>query len=194
MVLIPAGSFVMGRQSASGDADELPVHPVFVSAFYLDQFEVTKTLWDTVKTYADANSYTFSNAGMGVAGNHPVHTVNWFDVVKWCNARSEQAGLTPPEVTPQVVAGMMARDWPGNARALMSAAMRFAMGLSDEVIADASLGLSEQMAQVEQSLLEAALRRAEGHASAAAQALKLPRKTFYDKLARYGLKAEDFRP
>lgn len=107
---------------------------------------------------------------------------------------AEQAGLTPPEVTPQVVAGMMARDWPGNARALMSAAMRFAMGLSDEVIADASLGLSEQMAQVEQSLLEAALRRAEGHASAAAQALKLPRKTFYDKLARYGLKAEDFRP
>jgi len=46
---------------------------------------------------------------------------------------------------------------------------------------------------VEQSLLRAALRRAEGQASAAAQALKLPRKTFYDKLARYGIRPEDFR-
>jgi formylglycine-generating enzyme required for sulfatase activity len=26
---------------------------------------------------------------------HPVQTVNWYDCVKWCNARSEQAGLTP---------------------------------------------------------------------------------------------------
>ena len=38
-----------------------------------------------------------------------------------------------------------------------------------------------------------ALRRADGQASAAAKALKLPRKTFYDKLARYGIRPEDFR-
>ena len=43
------------------------------------------------------------------------------------------------------------------------------------------------------SLLAAALRRHEGHASAAALSLKLPRKTFYDKLARYGLRPDDFR-
>ena len=24
-----------------------------------------------------------------------MHTVNWYDCVKWCNARSEQEGLTP---------------------------------------------------------------------------------------------------
>ncbi|HCT34049.1 MAG TPA: sigma-54-dependent Fis family transcriptional regulator, partial [Sulfitobacter sp.] len=75
----------------------------------------------------------------------------------------------------------------------MSEAMRFVMGVSDEVTPDATLGLADQMAQVEQSLLRAALRRAEGQASAAAQALKLPRKTFYDKLARYGIRPEDFR-
>ena len=106
---------------------------------------------------------------------------------------AEQAGLTPPEVTPEVIAGLMAQDWPGNARALMSAAMRFAMGLAEDVRPDAGLGLVEQMAQVEQSLLEAALRRAGGQASAAAEALKLPRKTFYDKLARYGIRPEAFR-
>ena len=107
---------------------------------------------------------------------------------------SEQAGLSAPEITPQVVAGLMARDWPGNARALMSEAMRFALGLSDDAGPDADLGLAEQMAQVEQSLLEQALRRADGRAVAAAEALKLPRKTFYDKLARYGIRAEDYRP
>ncbi|WP_420567447.1 sigma-54-dependent transcriptional regulator [Thalassovita sp.] len=108
---------------------------------------------------------------------------------------SEQAGLTPPEITPDVLAGLMAQDWPGNARALMSAAMRFALGLGGPETEDASeeLGLAEQMARVEQSLLIAALRRAQGRASEAAKALKLPRKTFYDKLARYGLRPESYR-
>ncbi|WP_300029585.1 sigma-54 dependent transcriptional regulator [uncultured Roseobacter sp.] len=106
----------------------------------------------------------------------------------------EQAGLDAPDITPQVVAGLMARDWPGNARALMSEAMRFALGLGEDDKPDAALGLAEQMAQVEQSLLEQALRRTGGQASRAAQALKLPRKTFYDKLARYGIRPEDYRP
>ncbi|MCW9044241.1 MAG: sigma-54 dependent transcriptional regulator [Pseudopelagicola sp.] len=108
---------------------------------------------------------------------------------------AEQAGLTAPEITPDLVADLMARDWPGNARALMGVAMRFVLGLqeSDEARDHGGLGLAEQMAQVERSLLTEALRRAGGRASAAAQALKLPRKTFYDKLAKHGLKPEEFR-
>lgn len=112
---------------------------------------------------------------------------------RYVDQAAEQAGLMAPEVTPQVIAGLMARDWPGNARALMSAAMRFVMGVVDDAGADAQLGLAEQMAQVEQSLLRAALRRAGGQASTAAEALKLPRKTFYDKLTRYGIRPEDYR-
>lgn len=109
---------------------------------------------------------------------------------------SEQAGLRPPDITPEVIAGLMTQDWPGNARGLMSDAMRFALGLKDDV-GDAAgigeIGLTERMAQVEQSLLEAALRRSGGQASEAAKALKLPRKTFYDKLTRYGIRPEVFR-
>ena len=90
MVLIPAGPFAMGQPLIA-----TPVHTVTVSAFYLDQFEVTKALWDDVKIYADANVYTFSNAGSGQGAFHPVHTVNWYDCVKRCNARSEKEGLTP---------------------------------------------------------------------------------------------------
>ena len=106
---------------------------------------------------------------------------------------SEQAGLIAPDITPDVVAGLMAQDWPGNARGLMSDAMRFALGLQEDVGDAGEVGLTERMAQVEHSLLEAALRRSGGQASDAAKNLKLPRKTFYDKLARYGIRPEDFR-
>lgn len=112
---------------------------------------------------------------------------------RYVSQAAEQAGQAAPDITPEMTARLMARDWPGNARALMSVAMRFVMGLPDEMAADGSLGLAEQMSRIEQGLLEAALRRASGQASAAATALKLPRKTFYDKLARYGIRAEDFR-
>ncbi len=106
---------------------------------------------------------------------------------------AEQAGIDPPEVTPEHVAALMARDWPGNARSLMSAAMRFVLGMPDEAVPSGELGLAEQLARVERSLLVAALGRQKGRASEAAKALKLPRKTFYDKLAKYGIRPEDYR-
>mgnify|MGYP002628274410 CR=1 FL=1 len=104
----------------------------------------------------------------------------------------EQAALPQPEIPADLTARLMAQDWPGNARALMNTAMRFAMGLS-EVETGSDLGLTEQMAQVERSLLVDALRRHNGNATETARALKLPRKTFYDKLARHDLRADEYR-
>ncbi|MGY3436682.1 MULTISPECIES: sigma-54-dependent transcriptional regulator [unclassified Marinovum] len=106
---------------------------------------------------------------------------------------AEQAGIAVPETSPDHAAALMAQSWPGNARSLMSAAMRFVLGMPEEVARSAEMGLAEQMAQVERSLLIAALSRQNGRASEAAKQLKLPRKTFYDKLARYGIKPEDYR-
>jgi sulfatase modifying factor 1 len=99
MAFIPAGSFIMGDTFNEGEADELPTHTVTVSAFYMDKYEVTKALWDDVYQWATNHGYSFDNAGLGKAANHPVHTVRWFDVVKWCNARSEKAGKTPAYYT-----------------------------------------------------------------------------------------------
>lgn len=104
----------------------------------------------------------------------------------------EQSSLPMPEITPALTARLMAQDWPGNARALMSEAMRFALGL-DAVEPEASMGLTERMARVERSLLVEALVRTRGHATEAAAALQLPRKTFYDKLARHRIRPEDYR-
>lgn len=104
----------------------------------------------------------------------------------------EQAALPMPEITPEVIARLMAQEWPGNARALMNAAMRFAMGFSEVEEAD-DLGLAEQLARVERSLLTEALRKHKGNASEVARVLKLPRKTLYDKLTRHGIRAEVYR-
>ncbi|MGV6848147.1 MAG: sigma-54-dependent transcriptional regulator [Marinibacterium sp.] len=112
---------------------------------------------------------------------------------KYVAQASEQAGLAEPDVTADHLAGLLAQDWPGNARSLMSEAMRFVIGMSEEPQGTTELGLAEQMARVEKSLLETALDRQGGRAALAAKALKLPRKTFYDKLAKYGIKPEDYR-
>jgi two-component system C4-dicarboxylate transport response regulator DctD len=104
----------------------------------------------------------------------------------------EQANIPEPEISPDLTARLMAQDWPGNARSLMNAAMRFVLGVGEGASVE-TLGLAEQMAQVERTLLIAALERAQGRATQAAEALKLPRKTFYDRLARHGLKPEDYR-
>ncbi len=92
MVLIPAGGFQMGDTFSEGDSGELPVHTVYVSAFYMDRTEVTKAQWDEVYQWAIGHGYSFDRAGSGKAANHPIQSINWYDAVKWCNARSEREG------------------------------------------------------------------------------------------------------
>ncbi|HAO77489.1 MAG TPA: hypothetical protein DCQ92_00670 [Verrucomicrobia subdivision 3 bacterium] len=103
MALIPAGSFTMGDNFGDGAAGgwpyEVPLHTVYVSAFYMDKTEVTKALWDSVYAWAITHGYSFTSAGSGKAANHPVQTITWYDMVKWCNARSEQAGKVPAYYT-----------------------------------------------------------------------------------------------
>jgi formylglycine-generating enzyme required for sulfatase activity len=97
MALIPAGTFKMGNcmDPSEGSSVELPLHTVYVSAFYMDEYLVTKSLWDAVYLWAIAHGYTFTFNASGQAANHPVQTINWYDCVKWCNARSEMEGRVP---------------------------------------------------------------------------------------------------
>jgi len=94
--LIPAGSFEMGDQSSPlvGYSNELPVHSVSVSAFYMAKYEVTKELWDEVRAWGLTHGYTDLSAGKGKAATHPVQTITWYDMVKWCNARTEYDNAT----------------------------------------------------------------------------------------------------
>ena len=95
MALIPAGSYIMGDTFGEGNSDELPLHTNYVSAFYMDTNLVTYTFWTNVYQWATNHGFSFDYAGRSKAANHPVGDVCWYDVVKWCNARSEMEGLTP---------------------------------------------------------------------------------------------------
>lgn len=99
MVYIPGGSFRMGNTfgGSEGYANELPVHSVYVSPFYLDKYEVTKALWDEVASWATANGYYWALPfhASGTSSNHPAQTVWHTQAALWCNARSQREGLTP---------------------------------------------------------------------------------------------------
>lgn len=112
MVLIPGGYFNMG--SVSGKDDEKPVHRVYVSDFYIDQYEVTveqyKIFVDATgyKTDAekDGGSYLLADSGWAkkngvnwrhdedgnvrAQNNFPVVHISWNDAVayaKWAGKR-----------------------------------------------------------------------------------------------------------
>ena len=104
MVLIPSGTFSMGDAVGDGTGDA-PLHTVFLSGFYADQREVSKAEWDEVRTWGLTNGYADLPVGSwwihdsSKGTNHPVQNVRWYDVVKWCNAKSEMEGRTPAYYT-----------------------------------------------------------------------------------------------
>ena len=114
MVLIPAGTFMMG--SEDGDSDEKPAHEVYVKAFYLDQYEVTVAKFEafvnatSYKTEAEKEGWSYAWTGTtwekknGVTWkhdaegkligsalkNHPVIHVSWNDAkayAQWAKKR-----------------------------------------------------------------------------------------------------------
>lgn len=85
MSLIQEGGFEMAG----------PPHTVMVSEFAMDVHEVTRELWESVRQWSLDHGYLDLPLGQSFGAEHPVHTVNWFDCVKWCNARSEMEGMRP---------------------------------------------------------------------------------------------------
>ena len=100
MMPVAAGAFTRGDANADSLADA-PSNTVYVSGFEMDTNMVTLTRWQQVIAAAKANgfgnNFTFDNAGSAPAGGggDPVGVVNFYDVLKWCNARSLNANLTP---------------------------------------------------------------------------------------------------
>ena len=92
MVLIDGGDVVLGGEGVD-------VRTNFISAFYMEEMEVSRGLWDRVVSWALTNGYNFSYPtgwyGTNQTPRQPVVGVNWFDCARWCNARSEFEGLTP---------------------------------------------------------------------------------------------------
>ncbi len=81
LVLIPAGSFVMGDNGGLGD--EKPAHKVTITApFYLGKYEVTQEQWEAVMG---------NNPSYFKGPQNPVETVTWEDCqafLRGLNARA----------------------------------------------------------------------------------------------------------
>lgn len=110
-VRVPAGTFLMGTPPEEeaymiwDNPEAERQHWVQLTRdFYMAEIEVTKTQWDTVRTWAMDNGYTSIDEGQNgypssliddPTNSHPVVSINWFSLLLWCNARSEMEGRTP---------------------------------------------------------------------------------------------------
>jgi formylglycine-generating enzyme required for sulfatase activity len=68
---------------------------VSVSTFYIGKYEVQWGEFQTVRSWAAAHGYDIGTVGAGDGSDYPVTDVNWYQALKWCNARSEMEGRTP---------------------------------------------------------------------------------------------------
>ena len=91
MVTIPGGSFDMGDLSGTGDADELPVHTVYVDSFELMEHELTYAQWDAC-VQAGACASLSSDQGSGFRELRPVTNVNWNQLQNYIDWLNQQTG------------------------------------------------------------------------------------------------------
>lgn len=72
----------------------LSTGPAELKDFWLSKHEVTLSKWDEVRSWAVMNGYKI-NPGKSCASDHPIHSINGFDIMAWCNARSTLESLEP---------------------------------------------------------------------------------------------------
>ncbi len=82
MALIPAGEFEMGSMFDEAEPDELPVHSVYVNAFYMDRCEVTN------RQYADALNWANDQGDLIAVIGHRVFRANSGTDYPYCSALS----------------------------------------------------------------------------------------------------------
>ena len=125
MVYVSAGTFTMGSDSGEGYSDEHPEHTPYISAFYIDTYEVTNAVYASALNWAmgqgliEVVSGDVRQAGGGVYylelddsdcrvgyeggtfyaevgwEDHPVVEVSWYGAAAYCNWRSGGEGRSP---------------------------------------------------------------------------------------------------
>jgi hypothetical protein len=84
MVFVKGGSLPQGSLLAGQK----------VKSFHIARFETTGGEWREVCEWAAENSYSILG-GYAFGDDNPILSVSWYDILKWCNAKSEMDGLTP---------------------------------------------------------------------------------------------------
>lgn len=101
-----------------------------------------------------------------------------------------------PALTKAVKSRLIEHCWPGNIRELSHYADRVVLGIERSATPPAGYTadpLPELVERFEASLIRDALRSSGGSVKSALELLKIPRKTFYDKVARHRIDLDEFR-
>ncbi|MGY9052260.1 MAG: AAA-type ATPase lid domain-containing protein, partial [Rhodobacterales bacterium] len=101
--------------------------------------------------------------------------------------------LDMPNVPQSIYAQIMSKDWNSNIPELRNFARNFLLDIGLSIPKEEEKTLADQLYSFEALVLCETLRRTKGKATLASMELGLPRKTFYDRLARYNIKPKDFR-
>jgi len=88
---------------------------------------------------------------------------------------------------------VLSYEWPGNVRELRSYAFQLVQRNRAIPTDAAAPDLRRRVAAFEAAVIVEALHGAGGNVARAIEVLGIPRKTFYDKLARHGISADKFR-
>jgi formylglycine-generating enzyme required for sulfatase activity len=112
-LLVEQGAIQMGDNFNEGDPDEIPVHRVYIDAYYIGKYKISNKEY---KKFIDDHGYKKSKywkaggygeygsaprywnnkkyRGGGIKGNEdfPVVGVNWFEAVAYCAWLSEKTG------------------------------------------------------------------------------------------------------
>ncbi len=99
------------------------------------------------------------------------------------------------DIPQSLLAEFAQADWPGNVRELRNAADRFVMGLDtyEETAPNETGSLSERVAAYEKQVITAELSSRGGGLRETYEALRISRKSLYEKMQRYGLKRADYK-
>lgn len=100
-----------------------------------------------------------------------------------------------PALTDAVRRRLIDHDWPGNQRELQHFAEQTVLGLDrpGEAVAADELSLPERVSRFEEGVIRDALKEAKGDVRTVLESLRIPRKTFYDKLVRHRINIDDYR-
>jgi formylglycine-generating enzyme required for sulfatase activity len=102
MVRIAGGTFTMGSPTTEVDrsSDETQHSVTIAVPFYIGKYEVTQKEWTdvmgtTIQQQWALAGYDGSPTYYGVGDKYPMYCVSWYEVIEYCNKRSEKEGLTP---------------------------------------------------------------------------------------------------
>ena len=102
-ILLPGGSFLMGRTRGEGADDEVPPVELFLEPFWLASTPVTVSQFavfaNATRLVTDAEKVpsgpSWRAPGFPQRPDDPVVCVSWRDAVRYCNWRSTMAKLAP---------------------------------------------------------------------------------------------------